>query len=95
MRAEPRRKALPTEPAVLLDEGRVGAALKSLRRSNGLDLRQAQEWIDAHIDDNPALRARLETRQRAARRRFFAWFLLVDAIVTAAIIYYLFYFRAA
>jgi hypothetical protein len=94
MRAEPRHKPLPPEAAALLDEGRIGAAIRSLRRSHDLDLRRAQEWIDEHIDHNPMLRTELETRQRAVRRKFFFWFLLVDAVIAAAIIWYLLNFRA-
>lgn len=88
MRADPRFKALPPEPAALLNEGRLIEAVKILRRSHGLDLKQAKDWIDSHIDDNPALRVQLETRQKAVRRKVFFWFLLVDGIVIAAIIYY-------
>ena len=95
MRADPRHKPLPPEPRALLEEGRVQAAVRALRRSNGLELRQAQDWVDSHIDDNPMLRVQLETQRRAARRKFFFWFLLIDAVVTAAIIYYVLYLRPA
>lgn len=88
MRADPRFKPLPAEPAALLNEGRLIEAIKVLRRSHGLDLKQAKDWIDWYIDDNPVLRVQLETRQKAARRRFFFWFLLVDAIVVAAVVWY-------
>jgi hypothetical protein len=93
MRADPRYKPLPDEPLALLEEGRVHDAVRALRRSHNLDLRQAQNWIDWHIDENPMLRIQLETQRRAARRRFFLWFLFVDAAVTAAIVYYLLYVR--
>lgn len=93
MRADPRHKPLPPEAATLLTEGRVADAVKSLRRSHGLDIARAREWVDAHIDDNPVLRVELETRQRAARRKFFLWFLLADLLIAAGIIYYLLYFR--
>ncbi len=93
MRADPRHKPLPPEPATLLTEGRVGDAIRALRKSHGLDLARAQEWIDAHIDDDPMLRVQLETQRRTARRRMFAWFLLADVVITAAIIYYVLYIR--
>jgi hypothetical protein len=88
MRADPRFKPLPPEPAALLNEGRLIEAVKALRRSHGLDLKQAKDWIDSHIDDNPVLRVQLETRQKEVRRKVFFWFLLVDAIVVAAFVYY-------
>jgi hypothetical protein len=93
MRADPRFKPLPFEPAMLLSEGRVDEAVQALRRSHRLGQREARRWIDAHIADNPMLRVQLETRQRATRLKFFLWFLLVDALLAAAIIYYLFYLR--
>ena len=88
MRADPRFKPLPPEPVTLLNEGRLSEAVRVLRSSNGLDLKQAKDWIDWYIEDNPALRVQLETRQKAVRRKAFFWFLLVDAIITASVIYY-------
>lgn len=86
MRAEPRFKPLPPEPATLLNEGRLIDAIKSLRQSHGLGLREAKAWVEWHIAQDPMLRVQLETRQREARRRFFLWFLLVDAVIVAAVI---------
>ncbi len=91
MRADPRHKPLPPEPATLLTEGRVGEAVEVLRKSHGLRSREARAWIDAHLADDPMLRVQLEAQQRARRRRYFLWFLLVDLLVAAAVIYYLFY----
>jgi hypothetical protein len=91
MRADPRHKPLPPEPATLLTEGRLSEAVEVLRKSHGLRHREARAWIDAHIADNPMLRVQLEAQRRARRRRFFLWFLLIDILVAAAVIYYLFY----
>jgi hypothetical protein len=91
MRADPRYKPLPPEPATLLTEGRVAEAVRALRQSHGLGAREARAWIDAHIANDPMLRVQLETQQRARRRRIFLWALLIDAVIAAAIIYYLFY----
>jgi hypothetical protein len=91
MRADPRFKPLPPEPATLLTEGRLIDAIKSLRESQGIGLRQAKDWIDWHIDQDPMLRAQLEARQRESRRRFFFWFLVIDALIVAAAISYFVY----
>jgi hypothetical protein len=91
MRVDPRFKPLPPEPATLLTEGRLIDAVKVLRDTQGIGLRQARAWIEWHIDQDPMLRVQLETQQRARRRKFFLWFLVVDAVITAAIVYYLFY----
>jgi hypothetical protein len=65
--------------------------VKSVRRSHGLGLNQAREWVESHNAAHPLLRVQLETQQREWRRKFFLWFLVVDAIVAAGLIYYLFY----
>jgi hypothetical protein len=91
MRADPRFKPLPPEPATLLTEGRVIDAIKSLRESQDVGLKQAKAWIDWHIDQDPMLRAQLEAQQSATRRRFFFWFLVVDALIVAAVIAWFLY----
>ena len=88
MRTDPRFKPLPPEPATLLNEGRKIEAIKVLRNSNGIGLREAKAWVDWHIAQDPMLRVQLETQQGARRRKFFLWFLLVDAVVAAGFIYY-------
>jgi hypothetical protein len=93
MRADPRDrfKPLPIEAQTLLEEGQLADAVKSVRKSHKLDSNQAREWVESHIAAHPLLRVQLETQQREWRRRFFLWFLVVDAIVAAGLIYYLFY----
>jgi hypothetical protein len=91
MRADPRFKPLPPEPATLLNEGRLIDAIKALRESQGIRLKQARDWIDWHIDQDPMLRAQLEARQRETRRKFFFWFLVIDALIVAAVIAWFLY----
>lgn len=95
MRAEPygRFKPLPIEAVTLLEEGKIIDAVKSLRTSNNLGLEEAKHWIDAHIASEPLLRVKLETRQKAARRKLFYISLVFDAVIAAALIYYFVYFR--
>jgi len=90
MRADPRFKPLPPEPATLLTEGRTIEAIKVLRNSNGIGLKEAKDWVEWHIAQDPMLRVQLETQQRAMRRKIFVWFLLVDAVIAAGLIYYFF-----
>jgi hypothetical protein len=89
MRADPRFKPLPPEPATLLTEGRKIEAIKVLRNSSGIGLKEAKDWVDWHIAQDPMLRVQLETQARAQRRKFFLWFLLVDVLIAAGIIFYL------
>ena len=89
MRADPRFKPLPPEPVTLLNESRKIDAIKVLRGMKGIGLKEAKDWIDWHVAQDPMLRVQLETRARAQRRRFFLWFLLVDVLIAAGIIFYL------
>ncbi len=91
MRAEPRFRPLPLEAAALLGEGKLAEAVEALRRAEGVGRRDARRRVDAHLAQEPLLRVQIETQQRAARRRFFFWFVLVDLAITAGVIYWLFY----
>ena len=91
MRADSREKPLPLEAATLLTEGKLIDAIKSVRQSEGLGLKEAKNRVDEHLAQNPVVRVQIETLQREARRKFFLWFLLVDLLVAAAAIYWLFY----
>jgi hypothetical protein len=91
MKIDPLYKPLPPEPATLLTEGRRVEAIKVLRETQGISLTRAKQWVDWHIEQDPMLRVQLETQQRASRRRFFVWFVVIDVLITAAIIYYLRY----
>ena len=91
MRAEPRFQPLPPEPATLLAEGRLVEAIKVLRESQDIGLTKAKDWVDWHIAQDPMLRAQLEVQRRTTRRKLFLWFLVVDAVIAGAIIYYLLY----
>lgn len=91
MRADPRYKPIPLEAVALLGEGKVIDAIKSVRQAEGLGLKEARRRVDAHIAQDPLLRVQIETQQRATRRKFFFWFLVVDLAIVAGIIYWYFY----
>ena len=91
MRAEPRVRELPLEAVALLGEGRINEAIRSLRQSEGLSRSEARRRIDAHFNRDPMLRVQIEAIQSARRRKFFLWFLLLDLVITAGIIYWFFY----
>lgn len=93
MRAEPygRFKPLPVEAQTLLGEGRVLEAVKSVRASHNMGLKEAKDWVDAYIATEPLLRVQLETRRKEVRRKIFYVTLVVDAVVAAGLIYYFFY----
>jgi hypothetical protein len=91
MRAERRFRPLPLEAVALLGEGKVVDAVKAVRAAEGLGLQEAKRRIDAHLAQDPILRVLIETQQRAARRKFFLWFLIADLAITAFVIYWFFY----
>jgi len=94
MRAEPRYAPLPPEIVTLLGEGDVDEAIKVLRSAGAMSQKDARRRIEAHLDQDAILRVQLETHQRARRRKFFLWFLVVDIVITAGVIYW-FYFRGS
>jgi ribosomal protein L7/L12 len=77
--------ALPARAASALREGRAIDAIKVLRETEGLDLAQAKARVDAHLAANPALKKRLDERQREFRKRLIGWVLVVDAVILAAV----------
>ncbi len=93
MKAEPygRFKPLPLEAETLLEEGQIIDAMKSLRASHNLGLRDAQE-LDRRAHRLGAAAAR-EARNppKAARRKLFYIFLVMDAFIAAGLIYYFVY----
>jgi hypothetical protein len=91
MYADPRRKPLPLEAVTLLQEGRVVEAIKAVRQAEALGLRDAKQRVDAYIAGEPLLRAQIELQQRATRRKFFFWFLVIDLAIVAAVVYWMFY----
>jgi hypothetical protein len=93
VRAEPygRFKPLTPEAQRLLAEGHIGAAVKSVRVSHNLGVRDARDWVDAHIASAPLLREQLEARRKSVRRKVFLFVLMFDAVVAAALIWYFFY----
>jgi hypothetical protein len=91
MYADPKFAPLPLEAVTLLNEGQVIEAIKCVRQAEGLGLKEAKARVDGYLSREPLLRAQIELRQRAARRKFFFWFLVVDLAIAAAVIYWMFY----
>lgn len=84
MYADPKFRPLPLEAVTLLQEGQVIAAIKVLRQTEALGLKAAKDRIDAYLSREPLLRAQLQLRQAAARRKFFFWLLVVGLMIAGA-----------
>lgn len=95
MFADPKFKPLPLEAITLLNEGQLIQAIKVVRETEKLGLKDAKDRVDAYLEREPLLKAQLELNQRAARRRFFFWFLVVDVAIVAAVIYWMRFSGAA
>jgi ribosomal protein L7/L12 len=78
-------RTLPPRAASALRDGRAIDAIKVLRETEGLDLAQAKSRVDAYLAADPALKKRLDERQREFRKRLIGWVLVVDAVILAAI----------
>lgn len=89
MYADPKHRELPLEAVTLLHEGRYIEAVKAVRQADRSGLKEAKARVDAYVEREPILKAQFELRKSAARRRFFFWFLLFDAVIVAALIYWL------
>jgi ribosomal protein L7/L12 len=77
--------ALPARAVSALREGRAIDAIKILRETEGVDLAKAKARVDAYLAANPALKKRLDERQREFRKRLIGWVLVVDAVIVAAV----------
>jgi hypothetical protein len=89
MYADPKFRPIPLEAVTLLNEGQTVQAIKVVRQAEGLGLKEAKGRVEAYIAHEPLLRAQLEHRQRAVRRKFFFWFVLADAIIIGGVVWWL------
>lgn len=77
--------SLPPRAVAALREGRANDAIEALREAEGLDPKAAQARVHAYLAADPALRKRLDERQREFRKRLIGWVLVVDAVILAAV----------
>ena len=84
MEATRTAEALPPEAKVALQNGNKIEAIKIVRESRGLGLKEAKDAVEAHVARDPALRASLESAQAASRQGALRWLSVVVAIVVIA-----------
>lgn len=83
-------RPLPAAAAAALALGRFVEAIRQVRAAEGLGLAEAKERVEAHVRRNPGLRAELEARQARTKRALIRWVLVIDAILVAAVLWWLF-----
>lgn len=89
MYADSKFRPIPLEAVTLLNEGHLVQAIKVIRQVEGLGLKDAKDRVDAYLAREPLLQAQIEHQQRATRRRIFLWFVVIDIIIVAAVVYWL------
>ncbi len=88
MKVDHRFKLLPPEAVTLLSRGSLIDALKLLRKSHDLNLKQAMDWIDSHVAGDPVLRVQFQEKRRADRRQAYSWFVGVAVVASGAIYFF-------
>ena len=81
---------LPAAAAAALSTGHKVDAIKYLREAEGLGLMEAKQRVEAYVERNPALKAQLAEQQARMRRRLIQWGLIIDVLLIAAILWYIF-----
>lgn len=75
---------LPVEAIAHLHQGRLIEAVKVVRRTQGLQLKEAKDAVDAYLRDRPTLQAELAARQSEAGRALLRWVVVIGCLVAAA-----------
>lgn len=83
-------RPLPAAAAAALSVGRMIDAIKHVRETEGLGLREAKQRVEALVRRNPVLRAQLEEQQARMKRRLIQWVLVLDVIVILALLWWIF-----
>ena len=71
------RRPLPDDAIVALQRGDKIAAIKCLRETWNVGLKEAKDHIDAHIAADPALRQKLQASSLSGARGCLFWFILL------------------
>jgi ribosomal protein L7/L12 len=81
-------RPLPAAAAAALSLGRMVDAIRHVREAEGLGLMEAKLRVEAHIRQDPALKAQFEEQQAQMKRRVIRWALVIDAIIIAAVLWW-------
>ena len=87
-RAEDR--PLPAAAAAALSTGHMVEAIKYVRQAEGLGLLEAKQRVEAHVARDPVLKAQIAELQARTKRKLIQWFLVIDALLLVAVIWYFF-----
>ena len=83
-----RRVEIPPEAMQPLMRGELIEAIRIVRTSQRVDLKDAKEAVDAYLEKQPALAQAVREAQAETRRRVLGW--LTAILTSMVLLYYLF-----
>ena len=82
-------KTLPPDAIAALNKGNKIEAIKIVRVTRHIGLKQSKELVDTYLATQPALQRKIEMKQAEFRRGCLIWLVSATLLFVAAI-YYLF-----
>ena len=73
----PNHPAIPPQAVAALNAGRVIDAIKIVRETQGLGLKDAKALIDSYLVLHPELQSQIRERHAQGRARLLAWVVLL------------------
>jgi hypothetical protein len=83
-------KPLPIVVSLAISDGKLIEAIRLLREAEGIDLVRAKARIDRYLENNPALREKIDEVRKEARRDLVKKVLMFDAVIVAVLIWWFF-----
>ncbi len=81
------KKVLPSDAIGALERGSKIEAIKSVRATFGVGLKEAKEIVEAYIDENPSTKTRMAAANADSARSALGW---VFAVIAFAMVAYYF-----
>jgi len=73
----PNHPAIPPQAVAALNAGRVVEAIKIVRETQGLGLKEAKALIDSYLVLHPELQSQIREQRAQGRARFLGWVVLL------------------
>jgi uncharacterized membrane protein YukC len=79
---------IPPAAISAIEKGSIIEAIKIVRENTGMGLKEAKDFVDQYIKDNPPIQSQLAARRRESLQKF-RW-LIISILVIGLTYYYLF-----
>lgn len=73
----PNRPAIPPQAVAALNAGRVIDAIRIVRETQGLGLKEAKALVDSYLALHPELQWQIQQQRAQGRARFLGWVVLL------------------